>query len=58
MKDEQTAKSHLIPCSGESLWNFLTRLHGLLTVEKVARQFELNSLHQSVLRFRQISKNR
>jgi len=32
----------------ESLWNFLTLLHGLLTVQEVARQFEFNSLQQAV----------
>ncbi len=32
----------------ESLWNFLTLLHGLLTVQEVARQFEFNSLQRAV----------
>jgi uncharacterized Zn finger protein len=49
-KEEQTAKSHLIYAFSRISWTFLTRLHGLLTVRKVARQFEFNSLRQRVLR--------
>jgi len=33
--------------SCESLWNFLTLLRGLLTVQEVAREFESSSLRRA-----------